>query len=47
MRAKASDRLLPCNGSIEEPTTPSVLQGELEGACGLSDMTKLRSSDLN
>jgi hypothetical protein len=35
------------NPSIEEPTTPSMLQGEPEGACGLPDAQKTRSSDLN
>jgi hypothetical protein len=35
------------NPSIEEPTTPAMLEGEAEGACGLPDARKIRSSDLN
>jgi hypothetical protein len=35
------------NPSIEEPTTPAMREGEPEGACGLPDARKIRSSDLN
>ncbi len=35
------------NPSIEEPTTPGMLAGEPEEACGLPDRAKTPASDLH
>ncbi len=35
------------NPSIEEPTTPGMLSGEPEEACGLPDRAKTRAGDLH
>lgn len=35
------------NPSIEEPTTPGMLAGEPEEACGLPDRAKIPASDLH
>lgn len=35
------------NPSIEEPTTPGMLAGEPEEACGLPGRTKIPASDLH
>lgn len=35
------------NPSIEEPTTPAMLEGEPEEACGLPGRTKIPASDLH